>query len=464
MLCVPSERVSDPSSCSRRDFQPATLKHKYKDDGSLRKRGESATPVDARPPKRKLPREGPADSPLSSNKRAALHAASLQSRASLEPLSRQSQLDREREERTERRESEGSSAGSKPLLATAQGSASASLGSRAAAGSPREARPAEAPRQQQQQQAAPPPPPPPVTSATPIPAGMSNMHAKFAARALGNGSNGVNGTAPTYSTIQSLPFSKRKTNRFDERGRLIYEDFPPPPSRPQSSENDVSLAFQNPANDDVQRVLQQRQPYGVPPTDPLPFATSRSAARDPYGADCAIGGPPPHTHMEDERDIQARAILQQQRRPQDSYYRRSDYGGGSNGGMYTSGSTSGVSAGGGGSTSAYGGRAHSPTAPVRGFTRYGDPPPERSASVDNGWNRRAASAAPGSNVDGARGYGDPYRASSDRDRSYGARPETDVSNSSSSLSPSPSDLPMTRVCSSPSGLFPWTPGAGFDPS
>ena len=298
------------------EFDPSSLKHRYKDDGTLRKKGESSTPVNARPPKRRLPREGPEHTPVSANKRAALDLTMSDDAAP--PPSRDRDRRDERAERsssqarqsdTQRSSTNGTqkpkttSSASRPLPRPISTS-STSNGSKAPA-PPRQPPPR------------PPPPPQPApaaqaTNSSSSTGGLSWKQAKFARNFTpGPPTNGGASTSqPQRSAIHSLPSSKRMTGplEFDERGRPILTHRETG-VQPDMAENDAQAAFYDQADDDMQRIMAQKRQYasGVTGTG---WGGSMNG-RSPFGGgnpDPYIGMPPTPTSA-DPRDQQLQEII-----------------------------------------------------------------------------------------------------------------------------------------------------------
>lgn len=298
------------------EFDPSSLKHKYKDDGTLRKKGESSTPVNARPPKRRLPREGPERTPVPANKRAALDLTGSDDAA---PLSRDRdrrdewaersssqarQSDPQRSSTNGTQKSKATSSASRPPPPRPISTSSTSNGSKAPA-PPRQPPPR------------PPPPPQPApaqaTSSSNSTGGLSWKQAKFARNFTpGPPTNGGASTSqPHRGAIHSLPSSKRMTGplEFDERGRPILNHHESS-VQPGMAENDAQAAFFDQADDDMQRIMAQKRQYASG-ANGASWGGSMNG-RSPFGGggnpDPYIGMPPTPTSA-DPRDQQLQEII-----------------------------------------------------------------------------------------------------------------------------------------------------------
>lgn len=299
------------------EFDPSSLKHKYKDDGTLRKKGESSTPVNARPPKRRLPREGPEHTPVSANKRAALDLTMSDDAAP--PPSR------ERDRRDERAERSSSQARqSDTQRSSTNGTQKSKTTSSASRPLPRPistsstSNGSKAPAPPRQPPPRPPPPPQPgpaaqATTSNNSTGGLSWKQAKFARNFTpGPPTNGGASTSqPQRSAIHSLPSSKRMTGplEFDERGRPILNHHETG-VQPDMAENDAQAAFYDQADDDMQRIMAQKRQYASG-ANGAGWGGSMNG-RSPFGGggnpDPYIGMPPTPTSA-DPRDQQLQEII-----------------------------------------------------------------------------------------------------------------------------------------------------------
>ncbi|GAA5978160.1 hypothetical protein JCM10908_004252 [Rhodotorula pacifica] len=293
------------------EFDTSTLRHKYKDDGTLRKKGESSTPVYAGPQKRRLPREGPENAPTSAKKRVALDltgsddtAPSRRSREDDRPAKSTNQSKQRSDEPRPHKDSQASQSARAAPRPPAHSSSS---GSNGVNGSRSDKAPAP-PRH-------PPPPPPAQPDPGPVPSGLSRKQEKFnftVAAGTNGFSNGGNrgsnaSSSQSRSAILGLPSSKRTNDRpqFDERGCPILANRSAS-VQPGVSENDASVAFHDQADDDMRWVTMQKQ-QGASWSNGYYDGRAGSS----YGtADPAIGMPPPTSTTTDSAgDQQFRDVL-----------------------------------------------------------------------------------------------------------------------------------------------------------
>lgn len=396
-------RLSPDFPCS--DFDTATLKHKYKDDGSLRKAGESSTPIDNRTLKRKLPREGPEETPTSASKRSALSSSysselytnggSTGQKNGAQNGDARAKKRNSYDELPKRPDSGGDTAARRPTAPVPSGSSS----QRRERSQSRDARPIAPASVARLRQQPPPPPPPPPANPAPVPGGLSAKEARFS-RLAGTGpavpQNGSahagqhqpSATGPQSKNNLSQMGSFKRPTIFDERGRPLKEAPPVAQNSLYASENDATAAFTDTADDEMERLLRSRQASGGSAHGASPWGA--------YGStyDGGIGGPPGYhpPPVQDERDAQMRALLSRRdSRPPEPDPRRYSNGGGSGG-----------SGGGGG---------YPP--------RSGGSDAGRSRPSDNGWGSRAG---------GAYADGDRYRDGESRisGSSYDYRPYDQV--------------------------------------
>lgn len=338
----------------------------------MRKKGESSTPVNARPPKRRLPREGPENTPAPANKRKALD---LTLSDDADPPSRDRDRRDERAEKSSSQARQSDTQRSENGTQKSQTTSSASRPPSISTSSKSNGSKAPAPPRQLPPRPPPPPQPAPAqaTNASNSTGGLSWKQAKFARNFTpGPPTNGGASTSQAQrSAIHSLPSSKRMTGplEFDERGRPIL-NHRESSVQPGMAENDAQAAFYDQADDDMQRIMAQKRQYAGG-ANGASWSGSMNG-RSPLGggyADPYIGMPPTPDSA-DLRDQQLQAIIASKQQAQShsaAPYLRPSSAFNSNPG------------GGGG-----------------GFRQYGsDSSGPRFPPVDSGWSRAPTSGSNG---------------------------------------------------------------------